>query len=179
MADTTATAAAAATEGQTQLDPAQQQQQQQQQQPRGRERMDDNRFCAAEADASYQCLDKNQYDRTKCQDFFTAYRECKKKWVRPRTVACTHAHTETRTCVQPTNLRSTLPRGRARARTPTAPRLAESSTTARRRASALYIVDTLYERSGPIGFTSRTSWLRPERGQPESWWEAHQNGAPR
>ena len=96
MADTTATAAAAATEGQTQLDPAQQQQQQQQQQPRGRERMDDNRFCAAEADASYQCLDKNQYDRTKCQDFFTAYRECKKKWVRPRTVACTHADTHRR-----------------------------------------------------------------------------------
>ena len=89
----TATTATTATEGQTPLVVVDSLEQQQQQ-PRGRERMDDNRFCAAEADASYQCLDKNKYDRTKCQDFFTAYRECKKKWVRRRTVEKrAHEHT--------------------------------------------------------------------------------------
>lgn len=27
-------------------------------------------------------MDKNEYDRGKCQDFFQAYRDCKRAWVR-------------------------------------------------------------------------------------------------
>lgn len=28
-----------------------------------------------------ECLNKNDYDRTKCKDFFEAYKDCKKSWV--------------------------------------------------------------------------------------------------
>ena len=34
-----------------------------------------------EADRSYKCLDENNYDREKCQEYFQAYKECKKKMV--------------------------------------------------------------------------------------------------
>ena len=34
-----------------------------------------------EADRSYKCLDENNYNREKCQEYFLAYRECKKKMV--------------------------------------------------------------------------------------------------
>lgn len=37
--------------------------------------------CALEEKQSMKCLDKNNYDRTKCDYFFQQYRECKKKWV--------------------------------------------------------------------------------------------------
>ena len=29
------------------------------------------------------CLKRHDYDRDKCLDFFQAYRDCKKAWVRP------------------------------------------------------------------------------------------------
>jgi hypothetical protein len=29
------------------------------------------------------CLNRHDYDRDKCLDFFQAYRDCKKAWVRP------------------------------------------------------------------------------------------------
>jgi len=29
------------------------------------------------------CLNRHDYDRDKCLDFFQAYRDCKKTWVRP------------------------------------------------------------------------------------------------
>ena len=29
------------------------------------------------------CLNRHDYDRDKCLDFFQAYRDCKKLWVRP------------------------------------------------------------------------------------------------
>lgn len=29
------------------------------------------------------CLNRHDYDRDKCLDFFQAYRDCKKVWVRP------------------------------------------------------------------------------------------------
>ncbi|RUS27174.1 hypothetical protein BC938DRAFT_483627 [Jimgerdemannia flammicorona] len=37
--------------------------------------------CEVEEKASMKCLDKNNYDKTKCEYFFLQYRECKKKWV--------------------------------------------------------------------------------------------------
>ncbi|KAJ1677926.1 Mitochondrial copper homeostasis protein, partial [Spiromyces aspiralis] len=36
--------------------------------------------CEAEAQQSYKCLDKNSYDRKKCQEYFDAYKACKKLW---------------------------------------------------------------------------------------------------
>lgn len=33
---------------------------------------------------SMRCLDKNNYDRDACTDFFKSYRECKKKWLDQR-----------------------------------------------------------------------------------------------
>lgn len=38
--------------------------------------------CEEAAKASYKCLDRFDYDRDKCTDFFQAYRDCKKSWVR-------------------------------------------------------------------------------------------------
>lgn len=37
--------------------------------------------CAKAAKASGMCMDQNDYDRDKCQDFFQAYRDCKRAWV--------------------------------------------------------------------------------------------------
>merc|ERR1712093_491847 len=33
---------------------------------------------------SMRCLDKNNYNRDACTDFFKSYRECKKKWLNQR-----------------------------------------------------------------------------------------------
>ena len=41
-----------------------------------------NSPCEEATKASYKCLDKFDYDRDKCTDFFQAYRDCKKAWVR-------------------------------------------------------------------------------------------------
>ena len=38
--------------------------------------------CKAASKASMDCLDKNDYDRDKCLEYFQAYRDCKKAWVR-------------------------------------------------------------------------------------------------
>jgi hypothetical protein len=42
------------------------------------------------------CLNRHDYDRDKCLDFFQAYRDCKKEWVRranffPIPIAPNHA----------------------------------------------------------------------------------------
>jgi cytochrome c oxidase assembly protein subunit 23 len=37
--------------------------------------------CRKESINSMKCLDENNYDKGKCKDLFTLYRECKKKWV--------------------------------------------------------------------------------------------------
>jgi len=58
-------------------------------QPGGRERMKDNLFCADEAAASYKCLDQHPDDRDKCSEFFRAYKECKRRWVRRGAARCT------------------------------------------------------------------------------------------
>ena len=38
--------------------------------------------CAAASKASMDCLNRNNYDRDSCLDYFRAYRDCKKLWVR-------------------------------------------------------------------------------------------------
>ena len=38
------------------------------------------------------CLNRNDYDRDKCLDFFQAYRDCKKAWVRPTISPPTRVH---------------------------------------------------------------------------------------
>lgn len=40
--------------------------------------------CEESSKLSFQCLERNSYDRTKCQDYFDAYRECKKQWLTAR-----------------------------------------------------------------------------------------------
>ncbi|TLS21157.1 uncharacterized protein PpBr36_10593 [Pyricularia pennisetigena] len=37
--------------------------------------------CQEAAARSIQCLNRNGGDRTMCQDYFAAYRECKKQWI--------------------------------------------------------------------------------------------------
>ncbi|TFK51768.1 hypothetical protein OE88DRAFT_1628916 [Heliocybe sulcata] len=37
--------------------------------------------CQDAAKASYDCLNRHDYERDKCLDFFQAYRDCKKAWV--------------------------------------------------------------------------------------------------
>ncbi|KZT27871.1 hypothetical protein NEOLEDRAFT_1059840 [Neolentinus lepideus HHB14362 ss-1] len=37
--------------------------------------------CENAAKASYDCLNRHDYDRDKCLDFFQAYRDCKKTWM--------------------------------------------------------------------------------------------------
>eukprot|EP00897_Mesotaenium_endlicherianum_P010294 jgi/Mesen1/9293/ME000060S08724 len=36
-------------------------------------------FCASDYAASLRCLDAADYDKSKCQDQFAIYKECKKK----------------------------------------------------------------------------------------------------
>ncbi|XTI91757.1 MTCP1 domain-containing protein [Cenococcum geophilum] len=40
--------------------------------------------CQEAAARSLRCLHRNGGDREMCSDFFQAYRDCKKQWVRPR-----------------------------------------------------------------------------------------------
>ncbi|GBE86595.1 hypothetical protein BKA93DRAFT_270181 [Sparassis latifolia] len=40
--------------------------------------------CEDAAKASMKCLDRNNYIRTECIDFFEAYRDCKKTWIEQR-----------------------------------------------------------------------------------------------
>ncbi|KAL1921401.1 uncharacterized protein VTP21DRAFT_11117 [Calcarisporiella thermophila] len=40
--------------------------------------------CTAETKASMQCLDDNNYDRSKCEEYFKQYRDCKKRWFEER-----------------------------------------------------------------------------------------------
>lgn len=37
--------------------------------------------CGPASQASMRCLDRNNYDRSKCQEAFDAYKECKRMWV--------------------------------------------------------------------------------------------------
>jgi hypothetical protein len=37
--------------------------------------------CVEASKASMDCLNRHDYDRDKCLDFFQAYRDCKKTWV--------------------------------------------------------------------------------------------------
>ncbi|KAG1741169.1 hypothetical protein EDB19DRAFT_1706739 [Suillus lakei] len=36
------------------------------------------------AKASLSCMDRNDYNRDNCMDFFQAYRDCKKAWLEQR-----------------------------------------------------------------------------------------------
>ncbi|KAL0065828.1 Mitochondrial copper homeostasis protein [Marasmius tenuissimus] len=40
--------------------------------------------CADASKASMACLNKYDYDRDKCLDYFQAYRDCKKAWLEQR-----------------------------------------------------------------------------------------------
>ncbi|EDO16243.1 hypothetical protein Kpol_505p20 [Vanderwaltozyma polyspora DSM 70294] len=40
--------------------------------------------CQESAQMSFNCLDRNNYDKSKCRAYFDAYRECKKQWLRAR-----------------------------------------------------------------------------------------------
>lgn len=40
--------------------------------------------CAAAAKASMDCLNRHDYDRESCLDYFQAYKDCKKTWVEQR-----------------------------------------------------------------------------------------------
>lgn len=40
--------------------------------------------CEESSKLSFQCLERNDYDRSKCQEYFDAYRECKKQWLTAR-----------------------------------------------------------------------------------------------
>jgi len=40
--------------------------------------------CAAASKASMDCLDRNDYNRDACLDYFQAYRDCKNTWIEQR-----------------------------------------------------------------------------------------------
>ncbi|KAG1746635.1 uncharacterized protein EDB91DRAFT_1118094 [Suillus paluster] len=40
--------------------------------------------CEQAAKASLSCMDRNDYNRDNCMDFFQAYRDCKKAWLEQR-----------------------------------------------------------------------------------------------
>jgi cytochrome c oxidase assembly protein subunit 23 len=40
--------------------------------------------CAIASEMSLKCLQRNDYDRSKCMEYFSAYRECKKAWMEKR-----------------------------------------------------------------------------------------------
>ncbi|PVF99734.1 hypothetical protein CPB86DRAFT_872378 [Serendipita vermifera] len=40
--------------------------------------------CHAASKASMDCLNRNDYDRDQCLDYFRAYRECKAQWLKER-----------------------------------------------------------------------------------------------
>lgn len=37
-------------------------------------------YCLDEANASYACLSRNGYNKEKCEEFFEAYRQCKRSF---------------------------------------------------------------------------------------------------
>ncbi|KJE93860.1 hypothetical protein CAOG_004584 [Capsaspora owczarzaki ATCC 30864] len=47
--------------------------------PRAR-RMTQHNPCQKETEASYKCLDENNYNRDMCGQFFDAYKACKQRW---------------------------------------------------------------------------------------------------
>ncbi|KAJ7672644.1 hypothetical protein B0H17DRAFT_180010 [Mycena rosella] len=40
--------------------------------------------CEAAKNASFKCMDQNNYDRNACMDYFQAYRDCKAAWIERR-----------------------------------------------------------------------------------------------
>jgi len=40
--------------------------------------------CAAASKASMDCLNRNDYDRDSCLDYFQAYRDCKNTWIKQK-----------------------------------------------------------------------------------------------
>lgn len=40
--------------------------------------------CQESSKMSFKCLELNNYDRDLCRDYFDAYRECKKQWLKAR-----------------------------------------------------------------------------------------------
>ncbi|KAH3901395.1 related to Cytochrome c oxidase-assembly factor COX23, mitochondrial [Saccharomycodes ludwigii] len=40
--------------------------------------------CEESSKMSFRCLESNNYDRDLCRDYFDAYRECKKQWLKSR-----------------------------------------------------------------------------------------------
>ncbi|KAH7335127.1 hypothetical protein B0J17DRAFT_719687 [Rhizoctonia solani] len=40
--------------------------------------------CEGASKASYACLNKHNFDRDKCLEYFEAYRECKAAWLQQR-----------------------------------------------------------------------------------------------
>ncbi|CDH17382.1 probable Cytochrome c oxidase-assembly factor COX23, mitochondrial [Zygosaccharomyces bailii ISA1307] len=40
--------------------------------------------CQESSRMSMNCLDRNNYDRDMCKEYFDAYRECKKQWLHAR-----------------------------------------------------------------------------------------------
>ena len=40
--------------------------------------------CKEARDASFKCLTDNGYDNSKCEDYFKAYKECKKEWLQAK-----------------------------------------------------------------------------------------------
>lgn len=47
--------------------------------------------CEDASKASLACMDQNDYNRDKCMEYFQAYRDCKRAWVRIASVMLTHA----------------------------------------------------------------------------------------
>ncbi|KAF9530361.1 hypothetical protein CPB83DRAFT_176154 [Crepidotus variabilis] len=40
--------------------------------------------CSAASKASIDCLDRNNYNRDACLEYFQAYRDCKNAWIKQR-----------------------------------------------------------------------------------------------
>ncbi|KIM33328.1 hypothetical protein M408DRAFT_326088 [Serendipita vermifera MAFF 305830] len=40
--------------------------------------------CLAASTASMDCLNRNDYNRDECMEYFRAYRECKSQWLKQR-----------------------------------------------------------------------------------------------
>ncbi|KIY52990.1 hypothetical protein FISHEDRAFT_69448 [Fistulina hepatica ATCC 64428] len=40
--------------------------------------------CVAASKASMECMNRNDYDRNECMEYFQAYRDCKKTWMEQR-----------------------------------------------------------------------------------------------
>uniref|UniRef100_A0A060T0E5 Cytochrome c oxidase-assembly factor COX23, mitochondrial n=1 Tax=Blastobotrys adeninivorans TaxID=409370 RepID=A0A060T0E5_BLAAD len=40
--------------------------------------------CAEASKMSLKCMERNDFDRNQCMEYFRAYRECKKEWVEGR-----------------------------------------------------------------------------------------------